>query len=127
MDLPLFPVSETEIMRDTLVELSRQFHPDGIFWRQNVGLAWMGKTTHRPDGSIVIKNPRPVKFGTPGQPDIMGCLDGQFVGIESKTETGRQREDQKNWAAALSKAGGHYFIARSPDDAVAFLRKTVRG
>ncbi len=131
--LPLAPIAETQIMREQLAALSAEFHPNGIFWRQQVGEAWTGdavritKPTTVPPGAVVIYHPRRITFGVPGQSDVMGCLDGQFVSIESKTATGAQRQSQINWETAVVKAGGKYAVARSADEAVEFLRRTVRG
>lgn len=32
-------------------------------WRNNVGVAWQGQVTHLNDGSVLIANPRPVRYG----------------------------------------------------------------
>jgi len=62
---------------------------------------------------------RPMRFGgMPGQPDILGCYHGRFLGIEVKTETGRQRLEQKDWQRAIEMAGGKYILARSASDAL---------
>jgi hypothetical protein len=129
LDLP----TETEIMRDGLVAMSRAFHPHGIFWRVNVGEAWAGHgqriskptVVRLPAGAVVIRKASRITFGSPGQPDTMGCLHGRFVGIEWKTESGTQRKTQEDWEAAAVRAGGIYRIVRSADEAVAFLRATV--
>ena len=71
-------------------------------FRMNTGKARMGG--------------RFVTFGIPGQPDIFAIIQGRFVGIEVKTETGRQSKDQKNWQRNCERAGGIYILARSVDD-----------
>ncbi len=58
------------------------------------------------------------RFGTPGSPDIICCVNGQFVGIEVKGPKGRQSPQQKEFEQALTKAGGRYILARSVDDVV---------
>lgn len=65
---------------------------------------------------------RTIRFGCPGSPDILGCLDGRWIGLEVKTATGRQRETQIAFQAAIERAGGLYAVVRSPEDAVAALR-----
>lgn len=91
-----------------LVALSARFHPRGIFWRQNAGRV-------RSDRGAWVS------LGPPGISDIVGLIDGRAVVIEVKTATGKQREAQGKWQAAVEKAGGIYIIGRSPEEAVARL------
>lgn len=129
--LPLLDIpDETQIMQDSRVALSEAFYP-AIFWRQNVGSAWMGKAamltkaTWVPAGCVVVRHPQLVKFGVKGQNDVMGIVHGRFVGIEVKTETGEQRKHQVTWQDSVRRAGGVSYVARSPDQAVRILRETV--
>lgn len=49
---------------------------------------------------------------------------GQYsrvVGLEVKTEDGRQNADQKDWERMLKAAGGQYYVVRSMEDAAAAL------
>jgi hypothetical protein len=56
-------------------------------------------------------------IGEPGLPDIVGMLPGgRFLGIEVKTKTGKQSDDQKAFQARCEKEGGLYILARSLDD-----------
>jgi hypothetical protein len=53
-------------MRESTVESHIRLDAPKIgvdLWRNNVGVAWYGKTTHLKDGSILIENPRPVRYG----------------------------------------------------------------
>lgn len=77
-----------------------------FFWRNNSGAF---KTQH---GSFV-------RFGTPGAPDLIGCVDGTFVGLEVKTAKGKLSDAQQEFAYFLEKAGGRYHVVRSIDDVVA--------
>ena len=77
-----------------------------MFWTSDTG------TAKSMDGK------RAIRFGVLGQPDIQGCLDGRWIGIEVKTATGRQRPAQVAFLATIQKAGGLYIVARSPDEAV---------
>jgi hypothetical protein len=108
--------AETDIHNRILVALSREFHPRGIFWRQNAGR---------------IRSDRGawVSLGPPGIADIVGVIDGRGVFVEVKTKTGKQREAQRKFQKAIEKAGGIYILARSPEEAIekveaAFLRHT---
>lgn len=47
-----------------------------------------------------------------GVPDILMCLRGRFVGIEVKTDTGKQSELQKYNAQEIIKSGGEYILLR---------------
>ena len=72
-------------------------------WRQNTGVARIGK--------------RVVRFGVPGQADLTGILfDGRRIEIEIKSATGRQTEDQKNFQAIITRFKGVYILARSISD-----------
>lgn len=59
---------------------------------------------------------RYVKTGRPGVPDIICCAYGKFLGIEVKTEKGRQSQAQKQAEQDIDWAGGEYHIVRSVDD-----------
>lgn len=48
-----------------------------------------------------------------GVPDVIAVLSGRCIGIEAKSETGRQSPDQAAFQAALDKAGGKYILVRS--------------
>lgn len=74
---------------------------------------------------------RPIQFGlTRGSADLIGWrtvtvtpeMVGQriavFTSIEVKTPTGRLTPEQRNWQAAVLKAGGIAGIARSVADAL---------
>lgn len=59
-----------------------------------------------------------------GLPDIVACVDGLFVGLETKLET-KQTEIQKFRQEEIQQAGGFYFIVhtkREALDAVAWVR-----
>ena len=45
----------------------------------------------------------------------------RVVGLEVKTEDGRQSADQKDWDRTLKAAGGRYYVVRSMEDAAAAL------
>ena len=66
-----------------------------------------------PDGK-----PRKSKV-QPGWPDITACIraygadQGRFVGLEVKTQNGRQSKKQRDCARSICEAGGVYFIVRS--------------
>jgi len=51
-----------------------------------------------------------------GVPDIIGIIDGRFIGIEVKIGADRQSADQKEIEKEIKESGGVYFIAKSYDD-----------
>lgn len=64
---------------------------------------------------------RPSKFVIPGTPDIIVCYDvcgiGVFIGLEVKSEHGRQSRDQVDFEEKLHhRAKGLYFIVKSIPD-----------
>ncbi len=86
--------------------------PRCFFWRANTGGARAGQGF--------------IKFGIAGQSDIVGLAAGRFVGIELKTETGRQSAEQRAFQARVEAAGGLYILARSLDDALNPIRELLR-
>ena len=72
-------------------------------WRANVLAARMGN--------------RFVRAGVPGQADLTGILpDGRRLEVETKSATGRQTEDQRNFQRMIERFGGVYVLARSVED-----------
>jgi len=67
-------------------------------------------------GAFQTAQGRYVKTGRPGVPDIICCAYGKFLGIEVKTEKGRQSQAQKQAEQDIDRAGGDYFIVRSVSD-----------
>ena len=52
----------------------------------------------------------------PGDPDMIACVDGRFIGIEAKTYDGAQSPIQKLRQRQIESAGGMYILVRSVDD-----------
>lgn len=101
-------MTHTDLCNSVLLELSP------------LGMCWLN-----PTGQMKVKDEsgeRYVRFGKKGSPDVLACIKGRFVGVECKTGTGRQRTEQVNFAAALSRAGGIYILARSVDEVANRLR-----
>ena len=51
-------------------------------------------------------NPIAGQFGRAGVPDIVGCLNGKFFGIEAKAGKGKTTPLQDQQLAAIRAAGG---------------------
>lgn len=95
--------TEQNIQKEIMLELSRV---GCTIWRNNTGAY---KT---PDGAYI-------KFGLcVGSSDIIGICEGRFLAVEVKTKTGRASDKQLNFIAAVKRAGGIAFIARSAEEAL---------
>lgn len=63
-------------------------------------------------------------FSKAGTPDIIACVQGEFVAIEVKRpEGGKISELQKFHIDAIHKAGGHAFVARSLEETKAYFEE----
>lgn len=99
------------------IQLALGQRRDVCLFRQNTGVAKDQRT-----GQVV-------KFGQPGQPDLMGILTvrglGFWLGIEVKTPTGRQTPVQIAYQHMVEARGGIYILARSAEAAVAGVDDAV--
>jgi len=95
--------SEVDLQRAIMERLA--LIPGLVLWRSNCGAA---------------KKPgRYVKYGIPGQGDLIGLLpNGRFLSIEVKIPGGPIRPEQVAFGARVNSAGGLWFVARSVDEAV---------
>lgn len=101
-------MSETAIVHGCLLALNRLA---GVrAWRNNSGAV-------RIDTAFV-------RFGCPGSPDVIGLIypHGRFLGVECKTEKGRQSDQQKRFQMMLTKHGGIYILCRSVDECLSLVR-----
>jgi len=107
---------------------------DTRIWRNNVGTAWQGQVTRNRDGSITIRNPRPVTFGLcEGSSDLIGARSVQvtpemvgrrvavFAAVEVKTDAGRATDMQQQFIQTVRFLGGFAGIARSVEEAKRIL------
>lgn len=77
-------------------------------FRNNTGVAWLKGAGGQQ---------RPVAFGARGWPDIVAVLpDGKFLGVECKSETGKQSPEQRDVQEMIDRSGGLYLLVRSADD-----------
>lgn len=70
---------------------------------------------------------RLIRFGTPGCADILCCFRGRFVGIEVKSEKGKQTKLQQMWQESLENAGGLYILAFCLEDVTNALKRLGPG
>lgn len=104
-------------------------------WRVNVGMGfsfWQVKalvTAIKKKNFVgalqICANLVPIRYGTPGQSDIMGILkkDGRLIGIEVKRENGVQGEEQVKWEKMIVSMNGIYILAKSIDDVKSRLQE----
>ncbi|MEH6630183.1 MAG: VRR-NUC domain-containing protein [Halopseudomonas aestusnigri] len=108
-------MSETAITKLCLLDLSKE---DGVrVWRNNTG-------------ALKNQSGQLVRFGLPGSGDILGLkrivitpemvgqIIGRFIAIETKTKTGKQRDQQERFEEMVIGHGGLYVVARSAEEAV---------
>lgn len=67
-----------------------------------------------------------IKSAKRGLPDIVLLVNGAFVGLELKTEKGRQSDVQKQAQEQIEKAGGKYFICRSPESFETIIKELLK-
>ncbi len=122
--------SEKAIQNEILVAVSQQ--PGALIWRNNTGQAWQGQRVRVPigqrfemlPGMVVLAEARPVDFGCPGSPDLIGSWNGRAIGIEVKSKRGYQSAIQVRFEAAWTKTGALYGCAKSTQEALALLDKS---
>jgi len=98
-------MSETQLVRACIqyLALKRIFH-----YRNN-------------SGALKTETGGYVRFGAKGSPDIVVVVKGQYIGIECKTEKGKQNPNQKEFQKALERAGGKYLLIRDVQELVLYL------
>lgn len=116
--------SEKAIQAEILMAITAEER--AMFWREVSAKAWVGRLIERKGSRVVLEAAMPVTAGVPGIADIMGIYDGRAVGIEVKTQTGKQEQSQRQFERVFTSKGGFYTVARSVDEALQFLRDTVR-
>lgn len=84
-------------------------------WRNNIGHAVMER-----GGRVTFG------VGGPGGADLIGMLQGRFLGVEIKTPIGRQSPEQRTFQAVVESKGGIYLLVRGVDDAIAQIDKARR-
>lgn len=98
-------------------------------WRQNTGLGWVGDPHRQPDGSLLLRHPRPLRAGLcEGSadligfkrilitPDLLGQTLAQFAAIEVKAPRGRLSAAQAHFLEFIRAEGGIAVLARQEGD-----------
>jgi hypothetical protein len=124
-------MNETELRKRIQLELS---HGPCRLFRNNVGQAWLGRSVMRHDGSVIIHAPQRVSYGLAVgsgdligwralkiTPEMVGATIAQFVSLEVKVGAGRYGAGQKEWADAVTVAGGVGAFVNSVESAYMVL------
>ena len=128
---------ETALMKELQIAASSL---GARLFRQNVGLAWIGKAERvqrarsvvvQP-GDVVIRKARPFKVGIAGMsdlggwvpvvitPDMVGATVAVYAQVEVK-DGARVTGEQTRWIDAVRRSGGLAGIARNISDLAAIL------
>jgi len=63
-----------------------------------------------------------IKNNKLGTPDFLICYQGKYIGLEVKTESGKQSAEQKKAQKAIERAGGIYYIVKNVNDVFNILK-----
>lgn len=98
-------------------------------WRQNVGTGWAGKAQRLDDGSVLIRDARPLHAGLcRGSSDLIGIRKvtitaemvgqsvAQFVALEVKQPGKYPTPEQRNFIEFVSSHGGLARVVRCVED-----------
>jgi hypothetical protein len=121
-------MNETNTTRLIMLEVSKVTNT--TIFRNNVGMCWIGNHHRLKDGSLLIREPRPLHAGLcKGSSDLIGWTTREitpdmvgkkvaiFTALEVKSERGRTSAEQFNFIQRLRECGGIAGIARSPEEA----------
>lgn len=109
-------MTESTIMKHVQLAFSKLGHR---LFRNNNGTAWQGDVFKLKNGDILLKNPRPVRFGlTVGSGDLIGFVKKTitpldvgtqlliFTNIEIKSKNGRLTSEQAQFDQYVKSNGG---------------------
>lgn len=102
--------AHTKLLREILLAIGSR--PDCIVWEHKTGLFRLPVG----EGRVFV--------GLPGSPDIVGFTSGgRFLGIEVKTGGGKLTPQQHAFSTAANRLGVVVCVARSVDEAVAYVNR----
>lgn len=110
-----------------------------VVFRNNTGMAWQGDVQKTRDGSILIRNPRPIHAGLiKGASDMIGFttvtvtseMVGQkvalFTALEAKTGKLKATPEQLQFIKVVQDSGGIAAIVRSEADALNAILSRIK-
>lgn len=93
---------ESAVVRAVIDYLSAR---GGLAWRVNTGGNWFSNP-----GSDTS---RFVRFSETGTSDVFCIMNGRFIAVECKRETGKRSEQQIAWQARVVEHGGIAVVCRA--------------
>jgi len=119
-------LSERAIQKKLFLKIGSR--KDVRIFRNNVGMAYMGKVIYKTPLTIKINNYRVVKFGlikgsgdligwksVEVTPEMVGKKIAVFLSVETKRTHGRRSPEQINWAKQVQQAGGIAIFVEDTD------------
>ena len=111
---------ESNFAKRMLLWVADRYRGVVILFRNNTGMGWTGEVTRLSDGSIIIRNPRPLRAGLcTGSGDYIGWMSvlitqqmvgkrfARFISIETKrSSTARRSPEQVQFNKKVTEAGG---------------------
>jgi len=126
-------MSEKDLMNPLLLRASKAGHR---WFRQNVGVGWVGKLLRKTEETVTLGNARPLHAGLcVGSGDIIGWtrreitpeMVGQTVAVFTSVEIKRGRtattKEQTAFCEAVLAAGGIAGIVRSVEEGEALFHQ----
>ncbi len=117
MTKQLFQRKESDIQKPIIDYLQILENRGEIYFVRNNSFA--GEIKRKNGSKGYIKNNKP------GTPDIIFCYKGKYIGFETKTETGKQSDLQKQAESKIKRAGGLYFIVKSVNQAINIINNII--
>lgn len=128
----MIELKESDIMRR--IQVAATADPNVRLFRNNVGVGWQGRAHDNGNGSVVVMEPRRVKFGLcEGSSDLIGWRSmvitpemvgkrvAVFVAVEVKRPRTKATNAQANFIDVVKAAGGIADVARDTLDAKKLL------
>ena len=117
---------ESELQREIMKAVT---DAGGRVFRNQVGMGWYGhmvQSDAKEGHTIVLTGARPLYAGLcEGSSDLIGWYRGRFLAIEVKAAKGRATQEQVNFIENVNRDGGIGIIARSVDEVLDTLKKSV--
>ena len=99
----------TEGQIQDAVRLAIGREPDLVMWRNNCGVATIGRSVIR------------YGVGNPGGSDLIGLYRGRFIAVEIKRPGKKPTAEQLLFASLVRRKGGEYVVLTSVEDAAQWL------
>lgn len=104
-------MKETALVRQILDYCG---YRDMLFWRNQSGM-------------VKTERGHMMKMGAAGSPDLIGCLNGQLIGVECKVGKNKPTQLQLEFGARIERNGGQYWVVYSLDDFIYKLTANLPG